>query len=128
MSRKSQRTLLLWVLAFILLVAFDLARDQRELHKANAVLAGLFSYVVQKHPGTAELRTLLSDQEYSKLQLDDRSPKLWAVETPIRFGAKNWIMYADIDGSEIRAVRIRTADSNKDHPKEAPPDNVLASH
>ena len=122
MNVKSQRNLLLCVLALVLLGAFNLVRVERAAGKANAALDSLFFDAVQTHAGTAELKTLLSNQKYSKLELDDRSPVLWAVETPIRFGAKNWIMYADINGSKILAVRIRTMDSDKDHPEEAPAD------
>jgi hypothetical protein len=74
------------------------------------------------------LRELLAKQRYSHFRLDDRNPTEWLVETPTRFGARNWVLYLDVKGTEIRKLRIRTLDSAQMHPQEAPADIIFDTH
>jgi len=127
MSEKSQRDLLIGVLVFVLLGSYYLLRDEHASGKANATLLNLFYELAQKHPGTAELRSSLGEKRDSQLHLDDRLPANWIIENSTRFGSGKWVLYLDVNGTKIRGLRIRTLDSDKVHPDEAPADVALVA-
>ena len=79
---------------------------------------------VSKHPNNEEVRRLLSESRFQGLTLSEASNQ-WAVETPIEFGAKNWVLYMEVNDSRVISLRVRTADSLKEHPVSAPPDKSL---
>jgi hypothetical protein len=54
-------------------------------------------------------------------------PDCWAFETPLEFGARNWILVVSFGNDKVDGIGIRTADSLKDKPHGAPPDRVLES-
>ena len=41
---------------------------------------------------------------------------------PSEFGARNWVLYVELDTGRLSGARIRTADSVLEHPPEAPAD------
>lgn len=128
MDFRAQRTPLLWILAIAIGAFFFLFREHREMRRENATLTSLFVELAGKRAATNDLRQLLTKQQYSHLRLDDRQPTEWSIETPTRFGARNWVLYIDVQGTEIRKLKIRTMDSEQMHPEEAPTDIVLAAH
>lgn len=48
--------------------------------------------------------------------------KGWWASAPLVFGARNWGLVIDTDGSVVTAIRYRTEDSLDEHPASAPPD------
>jgi hypothetical protein len=50
------------------------------------------------------------------------------LETPLTFGAKNWVVYIVFEGDVVAAVLVRTEDSPRLRPKDAPGDRVRDSH
>ena len=44
------------------------------------------------------------------------------LDSPLEFGARNWMLYLQFDDERLSSARIRTADSMYEHPAEAPPD------
>lgn len=80
---------------------------------------------ISEHRNQEEVRRLLSESRFQGLTLRQDSSKDWEVETPIEFGATNWVLYMEISDSRVVALRVRTADSAKDHPVGAPPDKNL---
>jgi hypothetical protein len=45
------------------------------------------------------------------------------LETPGRFGARNWLLYVDWKGDAVHCLRVRTADSMQERPRDAPADH-----
>jgi hypothetical protein len=46
------------------------------------------------------------------------------VESPLTFGAGNWVVWILFDGDVVAAVLVRTPDSNRFRPEAAPQDRV----
>lgn len=66
-----------------------------------------------------------TEGKYQQLELHQGS-NLWSVHTPIEFGAKNWLLYAEFDGANLVALRMRTPDDMRFRPGDnAPADVVL---
>ena len=79
-------------------------------------------------PGTAskeEIERIVTSGGHSHLRLVKVSPSEWLVETPLQFGAGNWVLWIEFEGQEIRALRVRTADSKEVLPERAPPDRTF---
>ena len=106
----------------IFLSAIIYTRSSRQ-GENRAKIVALMSEV-SKHPTNQEVRRLLSESRFQGLTLSQESNEL-VVETPIEFGAKNWALYMEVSDSRVVALRVRTADSVKEHPVGAPPDKSL---
>ena len=95
--------------------------SRRDEYRAKIVA---FMSEVSKHPNNEEVRRLLSESRFQGLTLSEASNE-WVVETPVEFGAKNWVLYMEVTDSRVVALRVRTADSVKERPVGAPPDKSL---
>ena len=60
--------------------------------------------------------------EFKMLTLRHVSESNWFFETPLQFGAGNWILVVNWTNDHVSAVRVRTADSLNSLPNSAPPD------
>jgi hypothetical protein len=49
----------------------------------------------------------------------------FALATPPRVGARNWMLLLDIHHDKLRSIKFRTEDSLDDHPDDAPPDAAV---
>jgi len=68
-----------------------------------------------------------TDGKYQYLELKQNS-NYCSVHTPIEFGAKNWLLYAEFDGDNLAALRMRTPDDMRFRPRDnAPADKVASS-
>jgi hypothetical protein len=94
------------------------AEHERYRHKIMALTRELSERQTSKE----ELRRLLDEPRFRGLTLREDSPNEWNLETPMEFGATNWVLYLEMRGSRVSALRVRTADSRAIHPKGAPPD------
>ena len=115
-----------WVFVALVLTIFLSAiiytRSSRR-GEDRAKIVALMSEV-SKHPTNQEVRRLLSESRFQGLTLSQESNEL-VVETPIEFGAKNWVLHMEVNDSRVISLRVRTADSVKEHPVGAPPDKSL---
>jgi hypothetical protein len=115
-----------WVFVALVLTIFLSAiiytRSSRQ-GEDRAKIVALMSEV-SKHPTNQEVRRLLSESRFQGLTFSQESNEL-VVETPIEFGAKNWVLYKEVNDSRVISLRVRTADSVKEHPVGAPPDKSL---
>jgi hypothetical protein len=50
------------------------------------------------------------------------------IESPVTFGAKNWVAWIVFDQAAVAAVLVRTLDSPRERPHKAPRDRVDQSH
>ena len=50
------------------------------------------------------------------------------VESPLTFGAKNWVVYFVFEEDVVAAVLVRTADWRRQRPIESPQDRVWDAH
>lgn len=50
------------------------------------------------------------------------------LQSPVTFGAGNWVVYILFDNGNVDAVLVRTMDTKTDHPPDAPPDRVSHPH
>jgi hypothetical protein len=97
-------------------------REIRERQGYRSKIVALTSELRNKQSSSDELRRFLREPRFSGLILYDNSASSWAIETPLEFGARNWILYVELSNSKVVEFRVRTIDSMNDHPKEAPPD------
>jgi hypothetical protein len=51
-------------------------------------------------------------------------PSVALVESPLTFGAKNWVVFIVFEDEVVAAVLVRTQDTRRLRPDEAPPDRV----
>jgi len=71
----------------------------------------------------AETVQALDPARFDRLTLRDFG-ETWSVETPLIFGAKNWVLLFEARESRITAIRVRTPDSYVIRPPDAPVDVV----
>jgi len=91
-------------------------------HEFRNKITALANELSTHQSNKEELRRLLTEPRFQDLVLREDSPNEWLVETPIEFGATNWVLYLDFNDSTIVEVRVRTADNENAHPREAPAD------
>jgi hypothetical protein len=91
----------------------------REKYRAEA--RGLYDRL---QPGMAKSEVLeaLRSGDYQNLEFRGDDPMVWYVSTPYEFGAQNWQLLIEFRAERVSAVRVRTADTHKYPPSEAPPD------
>src|SRR5882724_13307541 len=76
---------------------------RRDEHHAKIVALMM---EVSKHPNNEEVRRLLRESRFQGLTLSEVSNE-WVVETPIEFGAKNWVLYMEVSDSRVVELRVR---------------------
>ncbi len=69
-----------------------------------------------------QLYKLAAEGAYQKLKLQQVSEDLLSVQTPLRWGAVNWVMWVDFHEGRVRGVRIRLQDTKQVRPSGAPAD------
>ena len=72
-----------------------------------------------------EVERTMSSMEHGQLRLLKVEPSEWLVQTPLQFGAGNWQLWIEFEGQEVRALRVRTADSKQVSPEGAPADRLF---
>jgi hypothetical protein len=93
-----------------------------ERHENRAKIRSLAIELSDHQPTIDELRQLLQQPRFQGLNLQEESPSQWTVETPLEFGAKNWILSLEVTDSKIVAICVRTPDTPNSRPADAPPD------
>lgn len=89
--------------------------------KAQQELTALYDRLtIDQSPD--RVRSRFRSGNFSYLNLNEASSKLWAVTTPLSFGGGNWILYIDFNGPNVSGLRVRTADDPKVIPRGAPAD------
>lgn len=107
------------VAVFLAAIVYRNSAHQAEYH--NKIIA-LTTELTRHQRNREELRHLVNEARFNGLTLREVSSTEWAVETPIQFGATNWILYVEMIDSKMVALQVRTADSRSIHPNGAPPD------
>lgn len=69
-----------------------------------------------------KIEKIMCSFENSQIRLVKEADKKWVIETPLEFGASNWILIIDFYDNKITSLRIRTEDSVLNKPHDAPPD------
>ena len=71
-----------------------------------------------------QVRQAMDPRKYSHLEFRHDDGQWWSAETPMEFGAGNWVLAIEFQGDHVSMLRIRTADGDQDyhHPEDAPPD------
>jgi len=72
-----------------------------------------------------EVNVLLQQSRADGLTLSTSRRDEWFVETPFQIGARNWVLWIEYTGDSVRALRLRTADSLRQKPADAPDDLIL---
>ncbi len=60
--------------------------------------------------------------------LDGHPSSTAIVESPLTFGARNWVVYLVFENDVVAAVLVRTEDSRRQKPKGSPQDRVRDGH
>lgn len=77
-----------------------------------------------------EVRQRYSAARLSRLKLRESvggNHNEWVVETPLQFGAGNWLLWLEFKEGRLSAVRVREEDNTLVKPRDAPPDRALAT-
>jgi hypothetical protein len=70
----------------------------------------------------ADVRARLKTARTTFLVSTDVDPSLTFVETPLTFGAGNWVAWLDFTRGQLSSVRIRITDGQAFKPEGSPPD------
>ena len=99
---------------------------KRATVQARKELVELFELI---EPGISRetFDTFFEKGEYSTLRLNHISTEESLVRTPLEWGARNWLMWLEVDHNRIAAMRIRYQDSRAESPAGAPDDKIAIS-
>lgn len=97
--------------------------------EARRSKAELLAFYEQIQPGfrAVDLELVFQTNNFAQLKLWRTGPDKLIVQTPIEWGAVNWVLIIESNGAEVSAVRIRSQDSHSIRPNGAPPDKVSKS-
>jgi len=70
----------------------------------------------------SDVDRLFVPPRYPLLELHKTSQSEWIVTTPTEFGASNWYLYLEFQGTAFAGMRVRLEDSARIRPDLAPPD------
>ena len=87
---------------------------------ANAQLIGIYQKA-EVGGSFSEFKTNMRDLPQSHLTAYFRENSA-IFTTPLLLGAVNWQLYIRVEKDQIKCVKIRTEDSQYQHPSGAPPD------
>lgn len=79
---------------------------------------------VQLGASSSEIRALIGESEFRHLKLREVDPSSFLVQTPLEWGARNWVLWIDVKDDKVTALRIRFHDDKNGRPDEAPPDKA----
>jgi hypothetical protein len=105
----------------VAILAQPILRSQWERETHRSEVRGLYESLrtgMLRH----EVEQRMQGDLYPHLQFSRGSGRVWYAESPLEFGAKNWVLLVECEEDRVLAVRVRTADSVQEHPKDAPPD------
>ena len=70
----------------------------------------------------SQVEAIFTKFDYRYLKLAQVSERLWIIQTPYLAGAINWELRLSFINDSLQGYFVRTADSKKHLPKEAPAD------
>jgi hypothetical protein len=75
-------------------------------------------------PGTTkpQVRAAIDSGRFPHLRFHTDDDHTWLAFAPYEFGAQNWVLLIEFENDHVSALRVRTEDSLKSHPAEAPRD------
>ena len=110
--------------SLVAVVAFSYGMyELRQRREYRSKITALASELNSPQRNSDDVRRLLRQPRFQGLNLRDESPSLWTVETPLEFGARNWVLFIELHDSKVVALRVRTIDSMNERPHDAPPDS-----
>lgn len=65
----------------------------------------------------AKVERVFNAAKYTSLELQKREPSFWVVNTPGEIAA-NWLLYIELQNSQVKALRFRTPDDTAHRSKE----------
>jgi uncharacterized protein (TIGR02145 family) len=71
-----------------------------------------------------QVRQAFGAPHYPDLRFHQDDDQRWFAAAPFEFGAQNWVLLIEFKGGHVSAVRVRTEDSDRYRPAEAPADKV----
>jgi hypothetical protein len=85
--------LVILVVGTVLAAIFYTSRGKREEYR-NKIIA-LTAELSKRQHTNEEVRRLLRETRFRGLTLTEDPSNVWAVETPVEYGATNWILYIE---------------------------------
>ena len=120
---RSRRIIIAVPLLLAICGYFVHLRNERLEYRAK--LALFTEELAKSSADTNAVRALISQPRFNGLELREGSATEWEVETPLEFGAGNWLLLIELRGSKVVALRVRTEDSTQRRPEAAPPDKFF---
>lgn len=109
--------------ALIALAALAVIWSGSKSKGARAELEAAFARV-QLGASSSEIRTLIGESEFRHLKLRQVDSNSFLVQTPLEWGARNWVLWIEVKNDKVTALRIRFHDDKNGRPDEAPPDKA----
>jgi hypothetical protein len=69
-----------------------------------------------------QVRAAIESGRFPHLRFHTNDDHSWLAFAPYEFGAQNWVLLIEFENDRVSALRVRTEDSLKYHPAEAPGD------
>lgn len=109
------------VLAVVVVLALQVSKGCSGRQRSRAEVYVLVESI---NPGSRihDIVNLPKDKALHSIKARIISSDRILFTTPYEFGAGNWVVYIDFSNSVVRSVKVRTADSPDEKPKNAPLD------
>lgn len=120
---KLKFPLLIFVIALLLGTALLFLHRTAQARAARQEVIRAYNKISLGAP-LAEVRAVFTRETFQYLELHEEQPDKWLVQTPLEWGAANWLLIIELKDERVHAVRIRTQNSAEEHPPRAPADKV----
>ncbi len=107
--------------ALLALAALAVIWSGSKSKEAREELEAAFARV-QLGASSSEIRALIGESEFRHLKLREVDPSNILVQTPLEWGARNWVLWIEVTNEKVTALRIRFHDNKNRRPDLAPPD------
>jgi type II secretory pathway pseudopilin PulG len=115
--------LTLAVVALLALAAVAIVWTGSRNKESRAELESAFTRVALG-ASSSEVQALFDGGEFRHLKLHQVDPSGLLVQTPLKWGARNWVLWIEVKDDKVTALRIRFHDDKNSRPEEAPPDKA----
>jgi hypothetical protein len=122
---RTMGAVLLAIVVFAMIIGITATRLSAERRSARRDLASLAS-LINVGDSRVNAAWTITHNRSLYLDFDDSDKRIWRVRTPLEFGATNWHLMILFDSDDVAGIGIRTADSPKLCPDDAPRDRIRA--
>lgn len=109
--------------ALLALAALAVIWSGNKSKEAREELKAAFARI-QLGASSSEIQALIGESEFRHLKLRQVDLNSFLVQSPLEFGARNWVLWIEVTNDKVTALRIRFHDDKNVRPDQAPPDKA----